>query len=172
MAEPQRALIVCGNAGAGKSTVARELARQHGMLLLDIDTCTERLVRVALRCRGLDEDDRDSDQYKELLREPVYETLFDIACANLPHASCIIVGPFTRERRLSDWPDRLRQRLGVPIEIVIVTCDKQERRRRIEARRNPRDRGKLDDWDNYAALGDDHGEPPFPHRAIDTTSRG
>lgn len=170
MVRTRRAIIVCGNAGAGKSTLAERLAFQQGMMLLDIDTCTERLVRVALTCEGLDENDRDSNRYKELLRDPVYETLFDIACANLPYASCVIVGPFTRERRRPDWPERLRERLGVPVEIVVVTCAKEERRRRIQTRNNPRDAGKLEDWDGYAALGDDPEEPPFPHRSVDTTS--
>jgi hypothetical protein len=144
------------------------LAAEQRALLLDIDTCTERLARLVLRAHGLDEDDRDSPEYKQLLREPVYETLFDIAHANLPHAPVVIVGPFTQERRDPNWPARLAERLAAPIAVVYVHCSLTERRRRIEARGNPRDRAKLAAWDDYAAQGEDSAPPPFPHRRVDT----
>ena len=162
------ATIVCGNAGVGKSTLGTKLAREQRAVLLDIDTCTERLARLVLEGHGLDPDDRDSPDYKRLLREPVYESLFDIAVANLPHAPVVIVGPFTSERRDATWPARLRERLAAPVEIVYVRCALDERRRRIVARGNPRDAGKLANWDAYAALGEDPELPPFPHRLVDT----
>jgi len=168
MPSPHLATIVCGNAGVGKSTLGARLAVEQRAVLLDIDTCTERLVRLVLGAHGLDPDDRDSPEYKRLLREPVYESMFDIARANLVHAPVILVGPFTSERRDPSWPDRLRQRLGAPVEIVYVHCAPDERQRRIRARGNPRDAGKLADWDAYAAQGEDGGVPPFPHRLVDT----
>lgn len=76
----QRAHVVCGNAGAGKSTFAARLCIEAGAVLIDIDTVTERLAQVALRGHGLSPDDRDSAAYKALLREPIYETLDGPAC--------------------------------------------------------------------------------------------
>ena len=93
------AFIICGPAGAGKTTYAEKLAAERGAVLADIDVVTERLVRLVMKQSGLPETDRDSPTYKTLLREPVYETLFDVAKHNLPHQDCIIVGPFTRECR-------------------------------------------------------------------------
>lgn len=164
------AYVVCGNAGVGKSTFGRALARQHQAALVDIDTCTERLARVALRASGLLEDDRDSPAYKALLREPVYEALFDIAAENLLAVSCVIVGPFTAEKRRVDWPLRLEQRLGAPVQIIHVLCEETVRRARIVARGNPRDAGKLAAWADYAALGVEEGPLPFAHSRIDTTA--
>ena len=89
--------IVCGNAGAGKSTFAARLCAEQAAVLIDIDTVTERLAKLVLRGHGLPEDDRDSPEYKALLREPIYEALFDVALVNLPHLPCVIVGPFTRD---------------------------------------------------------------------------
>jgi len=163
------ATIVCGNAGVGKSTLGRRLAAEQRAALIDIDTCTERLAKLVLVGHGLDPEDRDSAAYKGLLRNPVYETLFDIAVENLAHVPCVIVGPFTSERREATWPDRLRARLGGPVSIVVVYCDLEERRRRIERRGNPRDSGKLENWEDYAALGIDRDRPPFEHVWIDTT---
>lgn len=163
------ATIVCGNAGVGKSTLAKRLGAQQGAAVIDIDTCTERLAQQVLIGHGLDPSDRDSPDYKRLLRDPIYETLFDIAVENLAHVPCIIVGPFTRERRDPTWPERLRQRLRSPVRILVVHCDPDERRRRIEKRANPRDAGKLSHWTAYAEQSTDRAIPPFEHEWIDTT---
>ncbi len=140
-----------------------------GAALLDIDTCSERLARVAMASSGLDPNNRDSPQFKQRLRDPIYETLFDIAAENLPHLPCVIVGPFTRERRCASWPCRLRERLGAPVRIVVVRCNDEERRRRLVLRSNVRDTSKLQDWERYAALGVDPGPPPFEHELVDTS---
>ncbi|HTV21334.1 MAG TPA: AAA family ATPase [Polyangiaceae bacterium] len=167
--ERQRAYIVCGNAGVGKSTFAARLCREKSAALIDIDTVTERLAKLVLRGHGLPEDDRDSPEYKALLREPIYEALFDVALDNLPHLPCVIVGPFTRERREASWPARLAVRLSTTVDIYVVWCSSQERQRRIELRGNPRDAGKLVDFDTYAAQGEDVSPPPFHHHWVDTT---
>lgn len=164
------ATVVCGNAGVGKSTLGRRLAAKSRAILLDLDTCTERLARCVLLSHGLDPADRDSPDYKRLLREPVYETLFDIAHENLAHAPCVIVGPFTSERRDATWPERLRLRLETEVQIVVAHCDLEERRRRIIARANPRDAGKLAEWASYAVQGIDPAKPPFEHTWVDTTA--
>jgi cytidylate kinase len=72
------AIIVCGSPGAGKSTYGSKLAAERRALLLDIDTCTEQIIRASLAELGLDTDDRDSDYFKSTFREPIYETLFNI----------------------------------------------------------------------------------------------
>lgn len=163
------AYVICGNAGVGKSTFAARFCAARGAALIDIDTVTERLAKLVLRAQGIPEDDRDSAAYKQLLREPIYETLFDVALDNLPLLPCVIVGPFTRERRDPGWPARLSERLATQIEIYYLWCEPEERRRRLERRGNPRDRGKLLDYAAYAAEGEDAGPPPFPHHHVDTT---
>lgn len=169
--ERQRAYVVCGNAGVGKSTFAARLCREKSAALIDIDTVTERLAKLVLRGHGLPEDDRDSPAYKAILRDPIYEALFDVALDNLPHLPCVIVGPFTRERREPSWPARLAERLTTDVEIYVVWCSPGERHRRIEQRGNPRDAGKLVDFERYAAGGEDRLPPPFPHHWVDTTHR-
>lgn len=166
----RRAHVVCGNAAAGKSTFAARLAAEKVAALIDIDTVTERLARLVLAAHGLSPDDRDSPEYKALLREPVYETLFDVARENLAHVPCVIVGPFTRERRDPGWPERLRARLGTDVEIYYLHCAVEERQRRLIARGEPRDAGKLRDFAAYAAVGEDPDTLPFPHHRIDTTA--
>jgi predicted kinase len=164
-----QAHVVCGGAGAGKSTFAARLCAELGAVLLDMDTVTERLTREVLRAHGLPEDDRDSPAYKALLREPNYETLFDVACDNLPHLPCVIVGPFTRERRQADWPERLAARLATSVQIHYVCCSLELRRERLHARGNPRDRAKLASFAEYASQSEDVEALPFPHQRVDSS---
>lgn len=141
--------IICGSPGSGKSTYAKEIASARGATLLDVDTVTERLVRLSLRESGRNPDDRDSVYFKETYRETVYETLFDIARANNVFWEVVIVGPFTKELRDPNWPKKLAQSLGGPVQIYYVHCPPEERKRRLAERGDTRDLAKLQDWENY-----------------------
>lgn len=164
--------IVCGNAGTGKTTFGRRLAAQSGAFFLDIDTVSERLVRAGLAQSGRDPNDRDSPEYKAAYRTAIHETLFAIADENLSQNACIIVAPFTKERRTPEFPETVEKRLHCPVEIIFVWCEEAERRARIIKRGNPRDVGKIDAWDAYSEEGKDpESRPPFPHRYENTTSR-
>lgn len=162
--------IVCGSPGSGKSTYARQLAAARHAALLDIDTVTERLVRIALVQSGRSQDDRDSGYFKRSFREPVYETLFDIARENLPFLDTVIVGPFTKEIKDPDWPSTLYQVLGSSIEVHYVQCAHEIRRRRLAHRGDARDLAKLNDWENYIQYYGDESPPVFEHVLVDGTN--
>lgn len=158
-----------GPAGAGKSVYARKLAAEIGACLIDSDVATERLVRAGLSLAGLDPDDRDSAAYKRAYRDAVYEAMYDLAVANLPHVPVILAGPFTREGGEADWPERLEKRLGVRPVVHFVWCPVELRRERMLARGEERDRPKLRDWETYAAQCREQ-RPVWEHRYVDTSA--
>ena len=160
------AIIICGSPGAGKSTHGVRLAAERQAALLDIDTVTERLVRLALAQSGHHPDDRDSDYFKQTFREPIYDTLFDIARENLSFQDVVIVGPFTREIRNRDWPSKLQKLLDADIEVHYVQCDPAVRRQRLAHRGEARDLAKLEDWDNFIKYYGDEVPPVFEHVLI------
>lgn len=166
----QKAFIVCGAPGAGKTTYALRLAKQSKALVLDIDTVTERVVQAGMSAAGLDVCDRDSLSFKNFFREPIYETLFDIARENLPFLPAVIVGPFTKEIRDPDWPRQLADRLNAQIEVHYVYCPPEIRRQRLLLRDNPRDAAKLTGWDEYLKYYGDGSPPNFSHVFVDTSA--
>ena len=113
--------IVCGSPAAGKSTYAKQMATTKRAALIDIDTCTEHVVRAALSAAGHSPDDRDSNYFKKYFREAIYQSLFSIARDNLPHMDVIIVGPFTKEIRDATWPDKVKQDLQAEVKVHYIS---------------------------------------------------
>ena len=162
-----KAIIVCGTPGSGKTTHARQLAAASAATLLDIDTVTERLVKVSLTAAGHSPDDRDSDYFKRTYREPIYQALFDIARDNLPYHDVVITGPFTKEIQDPNWPAKLSTELGCPIEVHYVRCPPEIRRQRLAVRSKDRDLAKLQDWDRYIEYYGEETPPVFEHVLVD-----
>jgi predicted kinase len=162
-----KAIIVCGTPGSGKTTYAKRLAARDAATVLDIDTVTERLVRVGLAESGCDPDDRDSEYFKRTYREPIYEALFDVARDNLPYHDVVIVGPFTKEIRDPDWLLKLSRSFDCLVEVHYLSCPPEIRRQRLAYRGDARDRAKLDDWDRYIRYYLDERPPVFEHVLVD-----
>ena len=159
--------IITGAAGTGKSTFAKQLASDQAAILLDSDTVSEPLVTAGLQAAGMDPADRDSPEYKTIYRDAVYESLFNVTSENLPHTNVVIVGPFTRELKDPSWPLKLEKQFGVAPKIWYLHCDDDLRKKRIQARGNPRDEGKLVDWDQHVATAPPV-EPAFFANKVNT----
>lgn len=163
------AYIVCGSPGAGKTFYGKELAKLKQAIFLDIDTATERLVRLALELSGKDPNDRDSPYFKSNFRNPIYEQLFDIAQDNLLWNDVVITGSFTKEIKDPDWANKLSTRLRVPVQVHYVFCPPSIRQARIRDRRNPRDLAKLASWEDYLLYYEAELPPACEHILVDNT---
>ncbi|RLB93849.1 MAG: ATP-binding protein [Deltaproteobacteria bacterium] len=167
--ESRNATIVCGSPGAGKSTYGKILAKKLQAAFIDIDTATERLVRLSLSLSGHDPDDRDSTFFKNNFRQPVYDQLFDIARENLTQIDVVIAGPFTKELRDTKWPEKLESLLKASVEIHYIYCNPDVRKKRMLQRANPRDTGKFANWHTLNTYYDDEKPPLFKHILVDNS---
>jgi predicted kinase len=124
------------------------LARAAGYALVDLDTATGPLTRVALCACAGDESAIDTPAGDQL-RAARYETLLGVAAANLEVGLGVVISaPFTRERssarHFRDLVGRLRQ--GNPdldVALLYIDAPAELVRRRLEARNADRDRAKL-----------------------------
>lgn len=158
-------IVVCGPPAIGKSTYGRKIALERNACIVDIDICTERMVKKALVLCGRDENDRDSLWFKEEFRNDIYEQMFDIARDQVQ--SVILIGPFTKECSDVEWVEKLKQRLGCPeVQIHYLTGSLETQKLRMIARGNPRDQGKLADWQTYVAYYKSQTKPVCPHILI------
>lgn len=152
----QKLVFFVGVAGTGKTTVAEAMAKEVPCAFLDRDTVGGRFVEKFLDANGLDKDDRDSQFYKENLRDLEYDTTKDICIENLSVGQNVfMISPFTAELKSKDWLEQVLSASGktkedVDVKVVVVTLgDIEMQRKRIEERGTVRDTWKLENWDSY-----------------------
>ncbi len=156
VANMQRLVFFVGVAGTGKTTVAKEIAKQIPCAFLDRDTVGGRFVERFLEKEGLDKNDRDSAFYKDNLRDLEYDTTTDICMENLAAGQNVfMISPFTAELKNPQWIENVLNQSGktkqeVDVKVIAVTLeDIKTQRERIEERGTIRDTWKLENWDSY-----------------------
>lgn len=152
----QKLVFFVGVAGTGKTTVALKLAERIQAAFLDRDTVGGRFVEKMLEMNGLDVNDRDSDFYKQHLRDLEYDTTKDICIENLAAGQNVfMISPFTAELKNKAWIEEVLAAAGkthaeVDVKVVAVTLkDMDLQKTRIIDRQTERDTWKLEHWDDF-----------------------
>jgi len=149
-------IIVAGCAGSGKTIIGKSLSKTIGYMYLDKDTITRPFTEYILVNNGSYEGDRESELYKNNIRELEYEVSMDICMENLEIGNSVVISmPFIAQ--ISDYLNlakiinvkRLEQ-LGVKIKVVWIKHDIDIERDRIIKRNAKRDDYKLKHWDEYS----------------------
>lgn len=98
MSGMQKLIFFVGGAGAGKTTLAKALAKRRRAALFDMDTLSRPASEAIMILSGLDPSDRDSPVYKSNCRDVGYRLTMDAALENVDIGTdAVVVGPFTRE---------------------------------------------------------------------------
>jgi hypothetical protein len=176
------AVLVGGPPATGKSTLAQALAPQLGAAVLDLDVATGPLVRVVSELIGVH--DLDDPALAKLTRTARYDTLLDLADANLRAGRpVILVAPFSAERtQPAAWAATTRRLtadrvmgdrvmgdrvMGDPT-MVWLYLPPDELVRRLTRRALDRDENKIADPESFLS-GLDLAPPAIPHLALDAS---
>jgi len=151
-------IFVVGGAGAGKTTIAKALARKRKLAFLDMDTLLRPAAVSIMTLQGLDPHDRDSAEYKRLCRDLGYRITMDAAWENIAVGTdTIVIGPFTKETDDVDWLDQELKNanlLQAEVDIRVICAflgDEEMYRARFQKRNSELDRWKLEQWESFKA---------------------
>lgn len=158
--------VHCGLQAAGKTTVARDHARDTGALLIDKDTINPLESRMCT-LTGLDPDDRDSPTYVEKVLPHTMRMLGNAVSTLADDFDLVVDAPFLEE---ADWSERfgwdlsdhlrMQWNLYPPYvpgdpqpEVGVLTVwhdvDPETQWERMMQRDSPRDAWKLENWAEF-----------------------
>lgn len=151
-----RVLLIGGEAGAGKSHLARFLARHFGCCtVLDKDPLTWALAEQLLLALGRPRHDRESPTYLKQVRPCEYAALMSALASNIPATDrAIVSAPFLVEFYSPSWLETTQKELaamGSTLTLAWVLADESLIHQRLVRRAAIRDLGKLGDWAAYRA---------------------
>lgn len=146
-----------GGAGAGKTTLAKALARRSHAALFDMDTFARPAAEAIMTSLGLDPNDRDSSIYKSQCRNVGYRITMDAALENIELGNdAYVIGPFTREAEEPLWLEKELSVIGasleeVEVKVIFVSLSNESiYRERIQQRGSALDVWKLDNWAQFS----------------------
>ncbi|OME72527.1 hypothetical protein BK120_32995 [Paenibacillus sp. FSL A5-0031] len=153
----RKLVFFVGGAGAGKTTLAKALAKRRSVAIIDMDTVLRPAAVALMTQAGLDPNDRDSSFYKKLCRDLGYRITMDAALENIANDGDIfVIGPFTKETETPDWIEQELFAIGaslsdVEVKVVFVYLrDDKVHYERIVQRGSILDQYKLDNWSEFS----------------------
>ena len=146
-------IAISGEPAAGKTTAAALLAEIVDGLTIDTDLLSAPLRDAALSCLGMSPRDVDTPFFRDHLRPAVYRCLTDTAVHLSQFGRPVIISaPFHPSAvESSFWESFQVEPAGVDAELlrIHVSADAVAVRTRMARCGEPRDAGKLADWDSY-----------------------
>ncbi|NKZ79588.1 GntR family transcriptional regulator [Rhodococcus hoagii] len=163
-------ILIGGYAGSGKSELGRILARLTRWPIIDKDTITRPVVEAALETLGRSYDDRESEEYLNVIRPREYEALSSTIDENIACGTSVIAtAPYLREFADPHWAARTiahYRAQGADLHILWVRCTADTMQLYLRRRGAGRDSWKLAHWDNYVAGIDLNYSPTLDHTVI------
>ena len=145
-------ILVASPPASGKTYLSELLAKSVGhAVYLDKDDLAD-LLHEAFRRAGRDID-MDGEFYTKNLRPAEYSTILNIAFSALRFEDRVILNaPFAKEVRDSGYMSDLKTRanaLGAELILIWINSNADICRERMAKRNSPRDRLKLQDFEEY-----------------------
>lgn len=148
-------IIIAGCAGAGKTTVGKELARRLGFAYIDKDTVTKEYTDFILTQLGSFAGDRESDLYKNQVLPIEYRVTFKVCKDVLENGKSVILTiPFIGQ--IKDWSKwvSIRNEAGISddidVKFIWIKHNIDTEKANIIKRNDTRDEYKLNHWSEYA----------------------
>ena len=153
-------VMVCGVAGSGKTTLAKNLVRSYDAVYLDKDDVQDAFTK-----------ERSGIFYQSIL-EPTYQAVYNVAHANLDLGkNVVLVAPFVGSMQNKTWRDYmtyLADDSDSVIKVIWCYANEQTIKERLRSRGCERDLEKLGNWNEFIRREPLKIEVLFDHMEVDT----
>jgi predicted kinase len=153
-------ILMMGVAGSGKSTLAKELLRHVWAVYLDNNHIVDAFFSLTRR----------GPTY-EKWRPQFYQALYTIVGENLAIGNSVILDvPHVKEMQDRQWRNAIKalaKRTKSKLVIIRCYCADSNLRSRLQSRGEPRDRWKLNHWQEFLVEQPIQGVVPFTHLEVD-----
>lgn len=149
-------ILICGFAGAGKTTIGKALAKKLGYAFVDKDTISEDFTDYILAKNGESKTGRESFLYSAEINRLEYVTGLKV-CKDIIENGINVVGAFPLALQIESYEKwkLLTILAGIPFDIDIkfiwIKHDIEQEKINLFARKSKKDKNKLANWDDYAA---------------------
>ena len=153
----KKLILVTSPPASGKTYVSKKLSqRLRHVVYLDKDTLAP-LSKKVFDVVG-EAYNRSSDFFYKYVRDAEYEAIISLALEALEYDDIVLINaPFTKEIRDAEYMNNLRESLKehkARLIIIWVQTDVEVCRKRMIERASPRDKWKLENWDEYIMTQD------------------
>ena len=106
------------------------------------------------------------------VRLKLYEVIYRVAFENLSARNSVLLDiPHVTQSRDKVWKNRIirmSKQTGAKLRVLRCVCSEEVLRNRMVARREPRDKWKIEHWDRFLQREPINFEVPFPFLDINT----
>ena len=152
----KKLIIICGFAGAGKTTLGKALAQKLGYAFVDKDTISEGFTEYILSKSCQTKNSRESVLYKTELNRIEYVSTLKV-CKDIMEPGLNVVGALPLASQIENYEKwkLLTVIAGLPfdteIKFVWIKHDSNREKKNLTDRQSVRDIYKLSNWDEYIA---------------------
>jgi predicted kinase len=150
-----------GVAGAGKTTLAREISRRLSVVYLDNNHIADAFFPHT----------RNGPQYAKV-RPNIYKALYTITEENLQLGNSVLLDvPHVKESQSPAWRSfikRIVKKTNAKMVVIRCVCSENVLHSRIRLRGEQRDRWKLKNWDRFLIREPIEASMTFPHLDLNT----
>lgn len=147
-------IIISGQPGTGKTSIGQYFAEYLDIAFFDKDIICDDFTFFLMNTLFGKSNDKDSDLYKNNVRDIEYKTLMNIMTAQINlNLSFVAVAPFTSEvLDNNNYFNEIKENAALreyDVYFIHLTVDEEELKERITKRNKPEDVLKLENWELY-----------------------
>lgn len=147
-----KVIIIAGWPGVGKTTLAKQLQKDTGYVILNKDDLTKDVTSRLHEILGIAPEDRESILHTTVVRSLTHQMLYNAAHCVLDSGHSVIIDtPFDQYITKKEWYSHMAEEIGCCPLILWIEIPKEQEYQQLLSRNRAIDSWKITHFDEYYA---------------------